>query len=62
MPFFNWDAPTMREVMAHRFWVYLAITLPMTVLVLGVVIAFIVYQVRMKKKDMGEDGFGVRQV
>jgi hypothetical protein len=30
MPFFNWNAPTAAEVVGNHFWVYWAVTGPLT--------------------------------
>ena len=34
MPLFNWEAPTLREVLNQRFWIYWAVAIPATILVL----------------------------
>lgn len=35
MPLFNWQASTEREIAGPYFWMYWAITIPLTLLVLG---------------------------
>lgn len=37
MPLFNWDAPTAGEVVKQHFWVYWAVTGPLTLLTMTLV-------------------------
>ena len=52
MPLLNWNAKTMHEVMTNHFWVYWAVTGLLTLLVMGVVILFSIYQVQQRKREM----------
>jgi hypothetical protein len=36
MPLFNWDAPRGESVLKSRFWVFWAVTIPLTLAVIGV--------------------------
>lgn len=49
MPLFNWSAVSMRKVMTEHFWIYWAVTGPLTILVMGIVTAFAIYQARQNK-------------
>ncbi len=51
MPFFNWSASTISSAMNERFWIYWAVTGPLTLVVMGVVIAFAIIKGRQKKDD-----------
>ena len=42
----------MHHVMSNRFWVYWAIALPQTLVVMGTVTAFAMYQSQKKGKEM----------
>jgi heme/copper-type cytochrome/quinol oxidase subunit 2 len=46
MPLFNWGASSMRGVMTDHFWIYWAVTCPLTILVMGIVITFAIHQTR----------------
>ena len=39
----------MRKVMTEHFWIYWAVTGPLTILVMGIVTAFAIYQARQNK-------------
>lgn len=54
MPLFNWAAESMQQVMTDHFWIYWAIAGPLTLVVMGVVIAFTIYQSRQRKTEMEE--------
>ena len=52
MPLLDWNATTMHEVMSDHFWVYWAVTGPLTLLVMSVVIMFAIYQAQQRKREM----------
>jgi hypothetical protein len=35
-PFFQWDANNGAGIVSHRFWIYWVVTIPLTLLVLGI--------------------------
>jgi heme/copper-type cytochrome/quinol oxidase subunit 2 len=49
MPFFNWNAASMADIPSDRFWLYWAVTAPLTAVVVGIVTAFAVYQSQQSK-------------
>ena len=61
MPLLDWNATTMHEVMTDHFWVYWAVTGPLTLLVMGVVITFSIYQVRQRKREMEKAKEGAKE-
>ena len=42
----------MHEVMSDHFWVYWAVTGPLTLLVMSVVIMFAIHQAQQRKREM----------
>jgi heme/copper-type cytochrome/quinol oxidase subunit 2 len=52
MPLFNWGAPAMGKVMTGHFWIYWAITIPLTILVIGIVSLFAINENRKAKNDI----------
>ncbi|KAK4224142.1 hypothetical protein QBC38DRAFT_486115 [Podospora fimiseda] len=50
MPIFNWEVSTISEVSAKYMWVYWAITIPLTILVMGMFGGYALYQEREKKQ------------
>jgi hypothetical protein len=59
MPLFNWDAPTMSEIVGDHFWIYWAVTGPLTILTMTVVGYWILQKSLTDKKfwfDTGRRG------
>ena len=52
MPLFNWDASSVRHAMSNHFWIYWAVTLPLTALVMAVVTVFAIFQARKNRVDV----------
>jgi hypothetical protein len=52
MPLFDWGASSMRGVMTDHFWIYWAVTGPLTILVMGIVIAFAIRQTRQQRRSL----------
>lgn len=50
MPLFEWNATTMKHVPSNKFWVYWAVTAPLTTVVMGVVALYAMLQEREKRK------------
>ena len=61
MPLLDWNAKTMHEVMTDHFWVYWAVTGPLTLFVMGVVITFSIYQVQQRKREMEKAKKGAKE-
>jgi hypothetical protein len=59
MPLFNWDAETQSGVVKSRFWIYWAITVPGTVLVLVVWRLWWVFTYWNQNRDVVGSHFGV---
>ncbi|KAK6520846.1 hypothetical protein TWF506_001089 [Arthrobotrys conoides] len=54
MPILNWEAKSYSEVMTDKFWVYWAVTLPMTLLVVLAWVAWTKRQSWLNRKDHEE--------
>ena len=52
MPLFNWNASSVHHVMSNHFWIYWAVTLPLTSLVMAVVTVFAILQARNNRADV----------
>lgn len=50
MPILDWNALSMRDVMTDHFWLYWAVALPLTIVVMGVMGAYGLIQARGKRK------------
>lgn len=50
MPILNWNALSMSDVMTNHFWLYWAVAVPLTVLVMTIVAAYGFGQAREKQK------------
>ena len=61
MPILDWKAKTMHEVMTDHFWLYWAVTGPLTLLVMGVVISFSIYQAQQRKREMEKAKEGAKE-
>ncbi|KAF3939987.1 hypothetical protein ABW19_dt0201392 [Dactylella cylindrospora] len=51
MPMFDWDATASDLVISHRFWVYWAISLPLTCIVLGGTVFWTWWKQRLRQKE-----------
>ena len=56
MPLFNWGAPAMGKVMTGHFWIYWAITIPLTILVITIVSLFASSENRKLEADIETAG------
>ena len=49
MPVFNWVTASGNPIISNRFWIYWAVTLPLTFLVLLIWIVWLVYTTRKNR-------------
>lgn len=58
MSMFDWSAPAGQKVVSHRFWVYWAFTVPITVvlLVIGLIWWFVFVRVKDQAKEVHSEG------
>ncbi|EPS36405.1 hypothetical protein H072_10093 [Dactylellina haptotyla CBS 200.50] len=54
MPVLNWEAKSYGDVMTEKFWVYWAVTIPMTALIILAWVAWVKRQSWLKSKDRQE--------
>jgi hypothetical protein len=59
MPLFDWNVESMQSVTTDHFWMYWAVTLPLTVVVMGVVVLYAVHQYQQRKKELEDAQKGV---
>lgn len=50
MPVLNWQALSMGDVMTDHFWVYWAVTIPMTILVVAIVGSYGIIQGKFNRR------------
>jgi hypothetical protein len=50
MPFFDWSAPWDQVVIEHRLWVYFAVNVPLTIIILVVVSCWVSRQRAYRRK------------
>lgn len=57
MPLFNWSAPTTSEIITNHFWIYGAVTGPLTILTMAIVGYWILSraQKNLDDKDSSSD-------
>jgi hypothetical protein len=58
MPLFKWDAPTTSEIVGNHFWIYWAVTGPLTILTMTIVGYWILSrtQKNLDDKKLPSDG------
>lgn len=59
MPFFRLDAPTTSEIVGDRFWIYWAVTGPLTILTMTIVGYWIMSRAQKTLDD--KDSYASRQ-
>lgn len=64
MPILNWNAFSMRDVMTSHFWLYWAVTIPLTIVVMAIVGAYGLVQARENRRaaDKARKNAGIWQV
>ena len=58
MPLFNWSAPTTSDIVSNHFWIYWAVTGPLTIVTMAIVGYWILSrtQENLDDKDSSSNG------
>ena len=59
IPLFNWSAGSGEQVLSDRVWVYWAVTLPLTAIVMGTWWAWMIWRQRRDRNEMQSGMAGI---
>lgn len=49
MPLFDWQAPSISQITTNHYWFYWAVTLPLTLVIMGIVLSWAVWHGRQTR-------------